>query len=295
LHVPDLMQTAISVERQLLFASTLSVTYVNSRGLHTLFTRNIDTLLPGTNLAPYADFGQLAEYEAAGASNQHQIITSVNTRFGSKVAVSTTYSHNDAHKSMADIQPIRTTWRAIMDVPTTTFITMSRWFRRWRRSGISGSVPTWFTIRAAVQIVTETDLNGDNIFNDRPTFATAQGPAVNVRTTSWGAFNMAPQPGELVIPRNQGDGPSTATFHARISKKSGFGPAREGTVRPSGGDGGEYAADEDHAAADLAVDLPGPVSAVGEGVHAGGGSGATTGRKYNLSVSISARFSAESH
>ena len=42
------LQTAFSVERQLTKSSTLSVTYLNSRGEHQLFMRNANAPLPGT-------------------------------------------------------------------------------------------------------------------------------------------------------------------------------------------------------------------------------------------------------
>ena len=48
LHVPYTMEAAFSVERQVTKNATVSVTYLNSRGVHQLFLRNANAPLPGT-------------------------------------------------------------------------------------------------------------------------------------------------------------------------------------------------------------------------------------------------------
>ena len=48
LHVPYTMEAAISVERQVTKNATISLTYLNSRGVHQLFLRNANAPLPGT-------------------------------------------------------------------------------------------------------------------------------------------------------------------------------------------------------------------------------------------------------
>ncbi len=48
LHVPYTMEAAFSVERQVTKNATVSVTYLNSRGIHQLFLRNANAPLPGT-------------------------------------------------------------------------------------------------------------------------------------------------------------------------------------------------------------------------------------------------------
>ena len=47
LHVPYTMEAAFSVERQVTKNATVSVTYLNSRGVHQLFMRNANAPLPG--------------------------------------------------------------------------------------------------------------------------------------------------------------------------------------------------------------------------------------------------------
>ena len=48
LHVPYTMEAAISLERQVTKNATISLTYLNSRGVHQLFLRNANAPLPGT-------------------------------------------------------------------------------------------------------------------------------------------------------------------------------------------------------------------------------------------------------
>ena len=51
LRAPYLMQSSISVERQLPKKTTLAVTYTNSHGLHELLSRNINAPLPELRMA----------------------------------------------------------------------------------------------------------------------------------------------------------------------------------------------------------------------------------------------------
>ena len=50
LHVPYTMEAAFSVERQVTKNATVSVTYLNSRGVHQLFLRNANAPLPGPTI-----------------------------------------------------------------------------------------------------------------------------------------------------------------------------------------------------------------------------------------------------
>ena len=61
------------------------------------------------------------------------------------------------------------------------------------------------------------DLNGDTLFTDRPAFAIDL-TRTSVMRTSWGAFDLAPQSGSTIIPRNLGSGPAQFAFNMRLSK-----------------------------------------------------------------------------
>jgi hypothetical protein len=132
-------------------------------------------------------------------------------------------------------------------------------------------------------ITTGRDNNGDTIFTDRPAFATDPN-APGVTNTPWGLFNPNPQPGETLIPRNYGRGPNQFSFNLRMSRTWGFGSR------------GESSADEPMG--------PPPTMRAGRGGPGGGPPGggfigrggpppgifgAASGKKYSLTLSISAR------
>ncbi len=93
LHAPYTMQTAVSLERQVSKAVTMTVSYVNSHGVHELLTNNINAPLPGTYLLgdrisgirPNGILENIYEYESEGLFKQNQLITNINIRAGARV------------------------------------------------------------------------------------------------------------------------------------------------------------------------------------------------------------------
>jgi len=71
------------------------------------------------------------------------------------------------------------------------------------------------------------DTNGDRLFTERPSFAPSttncSSPPANIVCTPYGNFNLRPAPGEALIPRNLGEGPSFLSVNMRISKTWSFG------------------------------------------------------------------------
>jgi hypothetical protein len=76
-------------------------------------------------------------------------------------------------------------------------------------------------------IITGQDTNLDRQFTERPSFAPAgvdcAHPAASIICTRYGNFNRNPAPGEALIPRNFGEGPSFLGVNMRISKTWNFG------------------------------------------------------------------------
>jgi hypothetical protein len=81
---------------------------------------------------------------------------------------------------------------------------------------------------APFNIVTGQDLNGDSIFNDRPSFAS---PGSGIET-AWGNFNPIPGPNDPRIPLNLGASPAQFTLNMRLSKTFGIGPKTEAANPP---------------------------------------------------------------
>jgi hypothetical protein len=91
-----------------------------------------------------------------------------------------------------------------------------------------------FSTGRPFNIVTGRDTNGDGLFTERPAFATAQTEAKNLRQPRFGDFDLAPAPGEALIPRNYGMGPSFFSVNLGISRSFAFGnvPAPAAAANP---------------------------------------------------------------
>jgi hypothetical protein len=76
-------------------------------------------------------------------------------------------------------------------------------------------------------ITTGRDNNGDTLFTDRPAYATDPDKP-GVKETAWGLLDPNPEPGQTIVPRNLGRGPSFVMVNLRVSKTISFGKAPAG-------------------------------------------------------------------
>jgi hypothetical protein len=285
LRAPYAVQTGIGLERQVAKNATVSVTYLNTHGVHQLLSRNINAPTPGTDPSngarPLGDsVGDLYQYGSTGLFNQNQLIS--NFRISrSKVSLFGFYTFSYANSNTAGAGSFPMNQydlaedygRAAYDVRHRAFV------------GGSWNLPRGFQVFPFVvassarpfNITVGQDLNGDSIFNDRPAFATDE--STSVVSTRWGKFDLSPTPGETIIPPNYGTGFGFFTVNLRLSKTFGFGKQLS---QPGGfGGGGPHGR---HRGGGL-----GP-----QGLSSGGGGrpfsfGNATNRRYNLTLSISAR------
>ncbi len=84
LRAPYIIQSAVTVERQVVRNTTVSVTYTNSHGLHMLRSEEFN--------AP----GPIYLMESSGLYNQNQLITNVNSRLNNNVSLFGYYTLNRA-------------------------------------------------------------------------------------------------------------------------------------------------------------------------------------------------------
>jgi len=231
LRSPYTIQSAISVERQLPYKTTLSLSFVNTKTLHLLRSRNINA--PFTNEAgqlvrPDSNSGDIVQYESNGVFNQRQFVVNVSNRFNNHISFYTIYSFNKADSDTdgsgsfpANSYDLRDEYgRSSLDI-RHRFVFGGTINAPWKLV-----LSPFIVIRsgAPFNITTGRDNNGDSYFTDRPSFATnLNGPDVVV--TRFGAFNLNPAPGEPMIPRNFGNGPGFAGFNLRIEKTFAFGTA----------------------------------------------------------------------
>lgn len=250
LHAPYLVQSAVGIEHQLPFKTTISTTFINSHGVHLLGSRNINAPLPGavrdpSNSAakPYGE-GNIFLYESDGILNQNQIITNLNTRVTHQLTLFTVYVYQRARSDTdgADSFPANQYNLRSEYGRTSTDIR-----HRFVLGGSAVATPLRFRFSPFIiartgepfNITSGLDSNGDTLFTDRPALATdLHGQGVVI--TRFGAFNLRPKSGEAIIPRNYGDGPAFFTVNLRLSRTFGFGGIRgdgrgsRGSMRSAG-------------------------------------------------------------
>ena len=312
LHVPYALESAFSVEQQVAKSATVSVTYLNSRGIHQLLLRNANAFLPGTyppsDVRPFGGNQNIYQYNSGGVYEENQLIANVRFALGNKVSLFGFYSLSFANSDLGSGGPVSVissgpggggfgaafgnngvgtaefvsnSYDPLQDYGRAAFDVRNRVF-------VGGTISLPYALRLSpfilansgtpFNIIVAQDLNGDSIFNDRPALATTAGTNGRVIVTPYGTFNTVPIPGQTLAPINYGYGPALFTLNLRLSKTIGLGPKVEGRVASAGGPGGHGS----HG---------GGLGA--RGLTGGGGSpfifGNETGHKYNLTFSVSAR------
>ena len=282
LRAPYIMQTAIGIEHQLPWHTTVATTFTVSHAIHLLRTRNINAPLDN-GLRPYGDIGNIDLYESTGVLNQNQLITNINSRVNTKVSLFAFYVFNHANSNTdgagtlpANQYDLSTEYgRSSLDVR--------------HRFVLGGSIIGPMNLRFSpfilassglpFNITTGLDNNGDTEFVDRPGVATDPTRPGVVRT-AYGLLDPNPVPGEPILPRNFGDAPGRFTLNMRLSRTWGFGTPRGNQAMP--GDHGGFGGGHGHGRGG------------GGGMRMGGmhgffGDGGGSENRYNVTLSISAR------
>jgi len=262
IRAPYTMQTAFSVEQQLPHRVTLSVSYIGARTLHALRSRNINAPLVDATGRPLRDasnnlirpqpaLGNVFQFESSGVFKQHQLVVNVNNRFSRNFTLFGNYVLNFA-KSDTDYAS---------NFPVNQYDLTGEYGNSGQdqrhRVFIGGAInalPWGLRLNPTLvansgrpfNITIGRDLNGDTLFTERPAFATDLARA-SVRRTAFGDFDLDPQPGSAIIPRNYGRGPGFYSVNMRVSKNIGFG--------------------------EVAAPRPGAGGAAGGGRRGGGGGG----------------------
>lgn len=245
IRLPYTLQGAFSVERQLPFKTTATVSFVSTRILHLLRSRNINAPVPGTfvpgqpasGVRPFGNVGNIFQFESSGRLNQNQLIVSVNNRLNDKVSFTANYTLNKAN---SDTDGVRTFPAGSYDL-TSEYGRSAFDIRHFFFLGGAFEAPFGLRFNPLIiafsgspfNITTGRDANNDLLFTERPALATdLNKPGVVV--TRFGAFDPNPQPGQPIIPRNFGDGPGFFTVLLTVSKTFKFGdvpaksPAQQG-------------------------------------------------------------------
>jgi hypothetical protein len=238
LRAPANMQTAIGIEHRFGKSITVATTYINSRGLHQLYSDNINAFLPGTydittgtGVRPNGKNENLYQYQSGGIYHQNQLITNFSVR-ERRVTLFGFYVLNDAKADTSGATYFPSNqFDPRADYGRSTFDIHQRFLLGGNYSAPFGvSISPFLVLNSGTpfNITVGQDLNGDNQFNDRPAFATSS--STDVMNTTYGSFDLDPAAGEARIPYNYVTGPGQFSTNLRVSKSIGIGPRTEGAA-----------------------------------------------------------------
>jgi len=230
LNAPYTIQSTLEVDRQLPGGFGVNAGYTRIRGVHLFRTRNINAPLPGTLIVPQPGRGQIMQTESAAYSLRHEMRIGVRRQFTRTFSLWSWYVLSSAKDDAS--------------TPVNQYDARSEWARASgdmrHRVTIGGIINLpWKVVLAPAfnasssqpfNITTGRDNNFDTVINDRPSLVDPSTPGAIV--TRFGAFNPNPRPGEPIIPRNFGDGPSFRNVDLAINRTFGFGQPRTRGGRP---------------------------------------------------------------
>ena len=241
------MQAAMGVEHQFGKVATVAATYINSRGVHQYLSDNINAYLPGTydltsgtGTRPNGVNENIYQFQSGGVYNQNQVMLNYTVR-AKRVSLFGFYMMNfaNADTSGATYFPSKQTDPGA-DYGRANFDVRNRFLLGGNLQGPYGVSLSPMLVTNSGQpfnITVGQDLNGDNQFNDRPSFATSA--STQVLQTSYGNFDLDPASSQARIPYNFGTGPGQFSMNIRVSKSIGIGPKVTGTSGSAfGGPGG---------------------------------------------------------
>jgi hypothetical protein len=218
--------SGVILTRQLSKTMTLNVFASTYNSRHVLRSRDINAPLP-SGVRPRPALGDIYEYETSGTQNSEQLNVGVNKQINRAFSFFANYTISKA-KSDTDFGGFPVNQydlhgeysRASFDVR-----------HRFTIVGTMGIPRLKLALNPIIiassgrpfNITTGFDNNRDTIYNDRPAFADAQTPAADLRHTRYGDFDINPKPGQVIIPRNYGQGPGFFSVNVRVSRTFGFG------------------------------------------------------------------------
>lgn len=223
IRTPLIFQTAISLEQQLPYKSTLTLTYSNLKMSNALRSRNINAKESFAAERPDPNFGDIYQFESSGRFNSNRLSinfsksigrNSLGVRYNLNFAKSDTDSANTFPINQYDVTD--EFGRSSLDTRHT--LNLTGYFK----------IPFGITLTPIItaasgkpfNIILGQDLNGDSLFTERPAFANSS--STNVIITEFGTFDLSPTANFETIPRNYGTGSPFLSVSTGISKNLKF-------------------------------------------------------------------------
>lgn len=279
---PYIIQSGVTLEKQLTKSANIAFTYLTSRGVHELLTRNINAPLPpdyDPADRPLGGSDNIYQYEPAGDFKQNQFIVNGTVRAGA-LSLFGYYTLNYANSNTDGISFFPSNqYNLAADYGRAEFDYRQRLFL-----GGTLGLPYMFRLSPFLiassgrpfNVTSGADSNGDSLFTDRPTYDQFQAALAAASIAGDVRFNCRPPAGQTEIPINCGQAPGRFSLNLRLSKTFGFGKKAQSapTAGPMGGGtfgrgpGGHH-----------------------DGRHGGGrfGGDVSSGQRYSLTLSVSAR------
>ena len=275
------LQTAFGIDEQLFRGATVSVNYLNARGVHEFLSQNtaaigraysaLNTGLPVAN-----------QYQSEGVFRQNQLNTNFNVRTR-RITLFGYYGLNFAHADTSGPNYFPSIPGNIgADYGRATFDVRSRLFL-----GGNVTLPHYISLSPFVlaqsgqpyNITSGEDTNGDSVINDRPTFLPGRTSAscTEANTFAIPALGTSYAP----IPINYCTGPALFTMNLRATKTFGFG--RRNSEGAGGGNGSGQGGPPQGGPGGPGGRGGGGGGRGGPGIGMGGG-GTSTGKRYNLTL-----------
>ena len=256
-QVPTFVMTAVNVERQLPSKFTFFAVFFNYRGKHLLRLRNINAPLPGTYdpenpnnaVRPLGNAGDLYYYESSATFNDYRFFGGLRRQMSKGFSLFANFGTGRGKTDTdcifgsigscfpADTYDLGSEYSRVAFIPSANFFVGGTLVLPKLKINLNPFIV--YSSGRPFNIVTGRDTNGDGLFLERPAFATAQTDPANLRQTRFGDFDVAPAPGQELIPRNYGMGPSFFAVNLGINRSFAFGnipaaPAATGAAKPAG-------------------------------------------------------------
>lgn len=240
-QAPTFVMTAINFERQLPSKFTFFAVAFNYRGKHLLRVRNVNAPLPGTydpanpnnSVRPLGNIGDVYYYESSATFNDYRFFGGLRRQMSKGFSLFANFGTGRgktdtdcifgsiANCFPADTYDLSSEYSRVAFIPSGNFFVGGSLVLPKLKVNLNPFIV--YSTGRPFNIVTGRDTNGDGLFTERPAFATSQTDPANLRRTSFGDFDLAPAPGQELIPRNYGLGPSFFTVNLGINRSFAFG------------------------------------------------------------------------
>ena len=240
-QAPTFVMTAVNFERQLPSKFTFFAVFFNYRGKHLLRVRNTNAPLPGTydpgnpndSVRPLGNIGDVYYYESSAKFNDYRFFGGLRRQMSKGFSLFANFGTGKGKTDTdcifgsigscfpSDTYDLTSEYSRVAFIPSGNFFVGGSLVLPKLKVNLNPFIV--YSTGRPFNIVTGRDTNGDGLFTERPAFATSQTDPANLRRTAFGDFDLAPAPGQELIPRNYGLGPSFFTVNLGINRSFAFG------------------------------------------------------------------------